>query len=398
MEFDDDDGLDDAPGAPLLPLDDRLWRHPSEVARGGGGLGAVATAAVAREPRTLTVVALSSTISVLLTVGLIAAVGPLRVERVAETRVAPAADNENRAVRVADVSGLADRLRPSLVRLQVTTESGTSWASAVVVRSDGIMMTAAHVIAGATAVRASLADGTERAARVVGTDDDIDLAVLDLEGEGYESAVLGTATELRAGEPAITLGAPGSEGGATVTTGVVGGLGRNVEHLGHYYLDMIQIDRAIAPGSSGGAVVNAQGAVIAVAGMNVERERTVLGYAIPIDVAKLSTEQLLSTGRVTRVWLGIEGEDLGPRRSSELGVAGGVMVKLVKSDSPASRAGLAPGVVIVAIDGSPVPTMASLVLALRSRPSGTTAKIDALRGGVTVSISVTLTERPTARR
>lgn len=391
MEFDDEDGLDE-PAAPLLPPDDRLWRHPSEV-RGNGETEP--RTLPGREPRTMTVAALSSAVSVLLTVGLIAAVGPLRVERVAETRVAPASDATPAAGPAVDVSRLADQVRPALVRLNIVTSSGTVSGSAVIIRSDGVMLSAAHLVSGASALRGTLADGSERMVRVVGLDEEIDLAVLDLDGEGFATAVLGSAVRLRAGEPAITVGAPGDVGGATVTAGVIGGLGRAVDHGGRTYLDMIQIDRPIAPGCAGGAVLDAKGSLIALAGVNVQREGAVLGYAIPIDVAKLSAEQLLATGKVSRVWLGIEGEDLGPRRSQELALDGGVMVKRVKPDSPAARAGIRPGQVILAVNAEPVPTMAALVLALRAHQPGVEVSVDVLDGQERRQLKVLLTERPT---
>ncbi|MGI8792591.1 MAG: S1C family serine protease, partial [Acidimicrobiales bacterium] len=232
MEFDDDDELDDEPAAPLLPPDDRLWRHPSEISATGPTASAARPFPRSHEPRTMTVAALSSAISVLLTVGLVAAIGPLRTERLAETRIAPVVDTNTRPVSVVDVSGIADQLRPAVVRIEATAGNSTRWGSAILIRSDGVMLTAAHLVAGAKSVRATLADGTKLQAKVVGIDDDIDIAVLDLEGDGYASAVIGSATRLRVGEPAITLGAPGDDGGATVTAGIVGGLGRTVEYGG----------------------------------------------------------------------------------------------------------------------------------------------------------------------
>ena len=346
----------------------------------------------------MTVAALSSTISVLLTIGLIAAVGPLRVERVAETRVAPASETARGGTALTDASGLADRLRPALVSLQVITSHGTAPGTGVIIRSDGVMVTAAHLVAGATALRGTLADGSERMVRVVGVDEELGLALLDLEGDGYVSAILGTATALRAGEPTITLGAPGADGGATVTTGVISALGRAVEHGGRTYLDMIQLDRPIAPGCNGGAVVDTKGALIALAAVNMEADGTTLGYAVPIDMVQLSAEQLLTHGKVSRVWLGIEGEDLGQRRSVDLEVPGGVVVKRVKNDSPASRAGLRAGQVIIAVDGEPVPTMAALVLALRRLQGGAEVTIEVIDGAERFTATAVLTERPNAGR
>ncbi|MGI8794729.1 MAG: S1C family serine protease, partial [Acidimicrobiales bacterium] len=137
------------------------------------------------------------------------------------------------------------------------------------------------------------------------------------------------------------------------------------------------------------------GTLIAVAAVNVLRDGMVLGYAIPIDVARLSADQLLATGKVSRVWLGIEGEDLGRIRSEELDVAGGVVLKRIKPDSPASRADLSPGMVIVDVDGEPVPTMAALVLALRRHQAGSTVTLTIWHAQKTSEVSITLTERPT---
>ena len=226
MEW-DDDGLDDGPVPPLLPPEDRLWRHPSEVAQ-ASSRPATRTAATGatgrgprREPRLTTIVGLTSTISVLLTLGVVALVLPIRTN-VAVERVAAPATPSGDISGVADVAAIAERLRGSITRVLARAPEGERWGSGVLYRSDGMLLTSHHVVDGATTLRVSLDDGRELAARLVGTDPETDIALLDVDGERFQVAALGTVTGLKVGQPAITIGTPRSgAGGPVVSVGVV---------------------------------------------------------------------------------------------------------------------------------------------------------------------------------
>lgn len=405
MEW-DDDGLDDGPVPPLLPPEDRLWRHPSEVARGStrptsvAATPAVATVAPRREPRLTTIVALTSTISVLLTLGLVAVVRPIGT-KIAVERVPTPATPSGDISGVADVAAIAERLRGSIMRVQADAPGapgGQRWGSGVLYRSDGMLLTSHRVVEGASALRVSLDDGRELPARLIGTDPETDIALLDVEGERYEVAPLGTVTGLKVGQAAITIGTPRSgAGGPVVSVGVVSAKSQSVEVGGENLLDMIQTDSAIAPGCAGGAVVDGTGVVIGIATTSTATaEGGAAGYATPIDVARVVAAQLLTHGRVTRGWLGVEGDDLPAERAKELGVPGGVVVKTVRDASPATSARIVPSDVITSVDGEPVRSMTDLVVALRTHRAGDTVSLSVVRGSdrKKTTMKVKLVERP----
>jgi S1-C subfamily serine protease len=159
---------------------------------------------------------------------------------------------------------------------------------------------------------------------------------------------------------------------------------------------MIQTDAPIAPGSSGGALLDDGGAVIgittAIAVSDVGAEG--LGFAVPIDIARSVADQLIKTGKVTNVWLGVEGNDLDGATANDLDVDGGALIGRVKAGSPAEQAGLTPRDVVVAVDGKPVGSMGALVVALRSHRPGDRVTLHVLRDGKRQEMPVTLAERP----
>ena len=395
------DGLgDDEPTAGWISPDDRLWRHPSEV---------IAPPARGRrkEPRLWAVAALAGLIASMLTAGMIVAAGGFNRTVVQSAEVsAPLATSASSQYSLFDtpthVEEIAERLRPSIVQIDVETASGVASGSGVVFRTDGHILTSEHVIAGAKSVMVETADGRAVAAKVIGSDKDTDIAVVKVEGIDAVAAPLGSATKLKVGQMAIAIGEPlGLAGGPTVTLGVVSAVGRQVDRRGGSLLDMIQTDAPIAPGSSGGALVDAGGAVIgittAIAVTDIGAEG--LGFATPIDIARDVAHQLIATGRVVHVWLGIDGEDLDHDRADKMNVAGGAVVKGVRGDSPASNAGISASDIITDVDGRPVTSMAALVVALRARRPGDSVKLTVRRDGAKPrQVMATLVERPASLR
>ncbi len=385
-----DDGLDgdlDRPPMPLLPPDDRLWRHPSELV------------APARPPRShtdlrlVTVVALTSCLTALVTIGVVTAVRPART-KVAVERVATAPATPATAVTgMADVSPLADGLRAAVVQVLSDGPKGTMRGSGVIYRSDGLLLTAEHVVDQARSLRVLLDDGRSLPARVVGTDTETDIALLDLDGSGFQTAMLGSTALLKVGQPTVTIGAPGA-GGPVVSVAVVSALGQSVDILGVHLIDMVQTDAPVAPGCSGAAVVDTAGAVIGIAAGNATTEGTLVGYITPIDVVRMVATQLLEAGHVDRGWLGIEADTLSPDAAGDLGVKGGVLVGSVDSGGPALTAGLAANDIVVAVDGAPVRSMTELIVAVRARRPGETVTLDVVRGGQHRSVRVRLGTRP----
>lgn len=226
--------------------------------------------------------------------------------------------------------------------------------SGFIVRADGAIVTNAHVVAGASRISVALKDGTTYAARLIGIDEANDLAVLKINASNLPVAPLGSSTNLLIGEWSIAIGNPygfilaNSE--PSVTVGVVSGTGRNLatesEGAG-VYVDMIQTDASINPGNSGGPLVNAAGEVIGVNSsiFSPSGGSVGIGFAIPINRARRVSEDLLAHGVVRHPWVGLQ-----PQLSRAPGVGGsnaGVVVASVVPGSPAERAGIRAGDVLV---------------------------------------------------
>ena len=234
---------------------------------------------------------------------------------------------------------------------QYSERSRAGIGSGFVIRSDGVIVTNAHVVIGATRISIAMRDGTSFPARTLGIDEANDLAVLKIDANNLPVAPLGTSEGLLIGEWAIAIGNPygfllgNTE--PTVTTGVISGTGRNLvgraEGAGAY-VDMIQTDASINPGNSGGPLVNVLGEVI---GVNSSIYSPTggsigLGFAIPIDRARRIADELVATGRVRRPWLGIR-EALPRTDNPREALDAGVTIAGVAPGSPAARANLEPG-------------------------------------------------------
>ena len=228
------------------------------------------------------------------------------------------------------------------------TSSGLG--SGFVVREDGVIVTNAHVISGATRISVAFRDGTTYQAKLLGLDETNDLAVIKVEAKGLPVAPLGSSSNLLIGEWAIAIGSPFgfllANTEPSVTAGVVSGTGRNLaaESSGEgIYVDMIQTDASINPGNSGGPLVNALGEVIGVnSSIYTPSGGSVgLGFAIPINRAKRVTEDLLAHGVIRRPWVGIKLQNAARGTPRVQGT--GVIVSSVVPGSPAARAGIQSG-------------------------------------------------------
>jgi S1-C subfamily serine protease len=340
----------------------------------------------------------AGSVGALVATGVIAATGGLRRE---VTIVRPDLST-NRGQQLSTQSGddtvvlIAEQVRPSIAHLTVTTDSGTVHGSGVMFRPDGHLLTNWHLVDGSRSIRVVTASGKELPGRIVGSDRDTDIAIVKVEGGPYPVPRFGTASGLRVGERAIVLGSPlVRTPEASVSVGVVSGLHGelSVRDRDVRLLDLIETDAPISPGSSGGALLDGAGRVIGITTADPVEVRQ-LGFATPIDMARMVGDQLIATGRFVHVWLGIEGSDVEGGTAMQLGVDGGARVDKVLPDGPADDSGLLAHDVIVAIDGEPIVSMGALVVSLRGRPPGQAVVLDVIRALKWREIRVTLVERP----
>jgi len=270
-------------------------------------------------------------------------------------RLAPAVVSISVAARqqVAVRSSWADMFVPRYSS-QLVRGSGTGF----LIRSNGVILTNHHVVAGAEQITVTLNDGTQLPARLVGSDPVADIAVIQVTGRGFPTAPLGRSSELMVGEWVIALGNPYADylGNTepTVTAGVVSATGRNIlptEGQAGLYLDMIQTDAAINPGNSGGPLANALGQVVGVNSSILSNSggSIGLGFAIPIERALHVADLLLAGGTLRRAWTGL---DVTPPRSFEdWRASNGLVVVSVAPGGPAARAGIQRQDVLVSANG-----------------------------------------------
>jgi S1-C subfamily serine protease len=334
VPFDDGED-DDAPvgGAPLPP-DDRLWRHPSELGASADPSFAASSAATdASGTRLWAVAVVAGLIGSALSLGVVAVAGRLSTEVVEKPVVERVAVRPVAELNLAGASGqgviaIAKSVAPAIARIESAAEKGKTVASAILVRTDGYLATNAHVVAHLAGLLVVLADGTEVTGRVVGADTTTDIAILKIDRDDLPVAVLGSATELESGEPAIAIGSPlGPAGGPSVTVGVISALGRRVSSSDGVELhDMIETDAPTAAGSSGGALCDGSGSVIGMTtaiSTSSDAAANALGFAIPVDIVRAVADDIIATGAARHSWLGVEGADVDAANAKDMGVTGG---------------------------------------------------------------------------
>jgi serine protease Do len=265
-----------------------------------------------------------------------------------------------------------------------------SLGSGLIIDANGVVVTNAHVIEGASRIVVTTLDGRELDADVLGSDRDADLAVLKVKARGLPAVPLGRSTDLMIGETVIAIGNPFGLS-HTVTSGVLSALGRTVpsERGERVFTDFLQTDASINPGNSGGPLVNILGEVV---GINtaIIQGASGIGFAIPADRARRVVDDLLRYGELRALWTGARllTVDAELARRSELPVRRGAMVYKVYPDSPAAAAGLHEKDVIVAVNGHPVTAREDVSTALYTAPSGTALELDVRRGDRTLKVSL----------
>jgi S1-C subfamily serine protease len=302
------------------------------------------------------------------------------------------------------VSAVAARLTPSVANLRVArrVRGGRvldGGGSGVVITSDGFVLTSAHVVAKTDSPgRATFSDGRDLEFTTVGADPLSDLAVLRVAADDLVAAELGDAERLRVGQLVVAIGNPHGFGGS-VTAGVVSALGRSLPTRSRSAIrivdNVIQTDAALNPGNSGGALADGRGRVV---GINTAVAGIGLGLAVPINAAtRRIIGGLMAEGRFRRAYLGLGGGErpLPPRLARQLGRSACVEIVQVVEDSPAGRAGLRAGDLIVAVDAEPVTGMAELQRLMIAERIGVPTTLTVGRGSELLDIALTPVELQT---
>ena len=298
----------------------------------------------------------------------------------------PRLEAQQRSTEEETIIRVARTATPTVVSVSRRGGSG----SGVIVRSNGIIITNAHVVGTARSVEIRTADGRTFSGTVLGTDTDVDTAIVRINATNLPAAPLADSDRLEVGQLAIAIGNPlGLE--RTVTRGVVSAINRDPRGV-DIAAGLIQTDAAINPGNSGGPLLDSSGRVI---GINtaILAGTTGLGFAIPINVAVDVMEQIVTTGRVRRAYLGVGTRDITPEiaRYFRLPIEEGVVVLQVTG--PAARAGIAVEDFIVSIDNQKVEDNADLLRILRSKRPNDTVSVEIVRGTARRRVSVRLGER-----
>ena len=263
--------------------------------------------------------------------------------------------------------------------------------SGFLVSSDGYILSNHHVVSGAGRVIVTFTDRREFTAKVIGSDQRTDVALLKIEGKGFPSLKMGDTSKLKVGAWVVAIGSPfGLEN--TVTAGIVSALGRDTGD----YLPFIQTDVAVNPGNSGGPLLNLNGEVIGINSQIYSRTGGFMGisFAIPIDEANLVAEQLKVTGKVTRGRIGVLIGEVSKDVADGLGLkaASGALVRSVDPDGPSGKAGVKPGDIILMFEGKKIDRVSDLPRVVGRTKPGTIASVRLWRAGKSLSLKVEVEE------
>lgn len=400
--FDYDRYYDQAPGWP--PPHDAVAPEPAPAARNRDGIlffgGAVAAAILGAA----------------LTVGLLAATGTLSTEReplldasadveATVTTVAPRPEITNTIVNeigaAVNPAAVALKTVPSIVTVTITDseDAGSGSGSGVVITEDGYIATNEHVVNGGAKYFVTFEDGRVYEAELVGDDALTDLAVLKIEADDVTPIELGSSELLSLGDPAVAVGNPlGQRGGASISVGIISAFDRQVDFAdGSSLFGMIQTDAAINNGSSGGALVDAEGRLIGITsaiGVSTSGPEGI-GYAIPVELVQRITDEIIEIGDVAHPFLGVTiGTFVETLPDGAQRPAGAEVVTIEGTDSAAGTAGLQAGDVIVRIGDTPIASQTDLILAVRLYRVGDEVEFEALRDGEAFTVTVVMGQRP----
>jgi serine protease DegQ len=279
------------------------------------------------------------------------------------------------------------------------TRRTSSLGSGVIVSDKGYLLTNHHVVEAADEIEVALADTRRARARVIGTDPETDLAVLKIDLKNLPAITFAQSDQARVGDIVLAIGNPYGVG-QTVTFGIISALGR---HLGiSTFENSIQTDAAINPGNSGGALVDVNGNLIGInnAIYSPSGGSQGIGFAIPSTLAKQVMEQIVASGVVTRGWVGIGVQDMTPELADSLKLpkVNGALITEVVNGSPADKAGLKPGDVLIGVENKAVTDYAGTLNLISALKPGATATLKVMRDKSELELKVNVGKRPKPRR
>ena len=305
------------------------------------------------------------------------------------------------------VTSVASHVVPAVVTIAASGANGSGTGSGEVIRPSGYILTNNHVIsiaAGGGSVHVQFSDGKTETAAITGRDPLTDLAVLKIEPPSGMKVIHLASSPVHVGEPVVAVGAPLGLSG-TVTSGIISALDRTVEVPGEndrsaLLVSALQTDAAINPGNSGGALVDCAGHLVGVptAGATVPGASgggsIGLGFAIPVDLATSIADEIITTGRVTHAYFGLQTVPIPPEAAAQAGVSEGLYVQAVTAGGPAAGAGLRADDIITSIEGKPATSNVQLQeLSLTKKP-GDTVALEYTRNGHSAKAAVTLGAQP----
>jgi len=279
-------------------------------------------------------------------------------------------------------------------------QNNSSLGSGVIVSPDGYILTNHHVVEAADQIEVALADGRKAKAHVIGSDPETDLAVIKIDLPGKIPAItFGHPEQAQVGDMVLAIGNPFGVG-QTVTMGIISALKR--DHLGlSTFESFIQTDAAINPGNSGGALVDVNGNLIGInsAIYSPNGGSLGIGFAIPANTAKNTMEQIIKQGSVTRGWIGAAVQELTPElaESFKLGDIKGVLITETIRNSPAEKAGVRRGDILIAIDEQPIESWSAMLETVANLPPGKDVMVKLIRDGEALSLRLKIGKRPKPR-
>jgi len=284
-------------------------------------------------------------------------------------------------------------------QLEDQPQRENSLGSGVIVSSEGFILTNHHVIEAADEIEVALADGRTMPARIVGTDPETDLAVLKVDIKNLPAITFATSEKSNVGDVVLAIGNPFGVG-QTVTQGIISALGRS--HLGiNTFENFIQTDASINPGNSGGALIDTEGNLVGINSAIYSRSggSMGIGFAIPVSLAKQVMEQIIRQGSVVRGWIGIEAQDITPELADSFRLENvhGALIAGVIRNSPAERAGLKPGDILIAVDGREITDSSDMLNLVSSLKPDNRAVLTIIRAQQKLNITIIAGKRPMPR-